>query len=187
MTIIKCLSEKIEDELHDASDYVELAMKWKAEYPEVAELFYDLSGEEMEHMNKLHEAVQDLIEAYRKKKGRNSMKKAKITLHPDYIIGDISPRLFGAFLEPIGSMVNGSMFNPKHPAADSRKVDADDGNVFLQKFVHQAHGQLRMVMPVRIRSVSVFFDEPGAKADKHIRMNQRQIDIFRLNLPVFDR
>ena len=69
MTIIKCLSEKIEDELHDASDYVELAMKWKAEYPEVAELFYDLSGEEMEHMNKLHEAVQDLIEAHRKKKG----------------------------------------------------------------------------------------------------------------------
>ncbi len=53
------------------------------------------------------------------------MKKAKITLHPDYIIGDISPRLFGAFLEPIGSMVNGSMFNPKHPSADGQGMRRD--------------------------------------------------------------
>jgi len=45
-------------------------------------------------------------------------KKAKITLHPAYKVGEISPRLFGAFLEPIGSMVNGSMYNPKHPTAD---------------------------------------------------------------------
>ena len=43
------------------------------------------------------------------------MKKAGITLHPEFKIGEISGRLFGAFLEPIGSMVNGSMYNPKHP------------------------------------------------------------------------
>ena len=47
-----------------------------------------------------------------------SMKKAKLTVHPSFRIGAISPRLFGAFLEPIGSMVNGSMYNPKHPTAD---------------------------------------------------------------------
>ena len=46
------------------------------------------------------------------------MKKTKLTLHPSYRIGEISPRLFGAFLEPIGTMVNGSMYNPKHPEAD---------------------------------------------------------------------
>ena len=46
------------------------------------------------------------------------MRKASMTLHPSYRIGSISPRLFGAFLEPIGSMVNGSMYNPKHPTAD---------------------------------------------------------------------
>ena len=53
------------------------------------------------------------------------MKKATLTLHPDYRIGEISPRLFGAFLEPIGSMVNGSMYNPKHPAADEQGLRAD--------------------------------------------------------------
>ena len=53
------------------------------------------------------------------------MKKATLTLHPDYRIGDISPRLFGAFLEPIGSMVNGSMYNPKHPAADEQGMRKD--------------------------------------------------------------
>ena len=37
------------------------------------------------------------------------MKKATMTIHPDFRIGGISGRLFGAFLEPIGSMVNGSM------------------------------------------------------------------------------
>lgn len=53
------------------------------------------------------------------------MKKAKITLHPSFLIGEISPRLFGAFLEPIGSMVNGSMYNPKHPSADRDGMRTD--------------------------------------------------------------
>ena len=48
----------------------------------------------------------------KKADGGNGMKKARITVHPDYRIGEISRRLFGAFLEPIGSMVNGSMYNP---------------------------------------------------------------------------
>lgn len=45
-------------------------------------------------------------------------RKAKITVHPLFKIGEISPRLYGAFLEPIGTMVNGTMYNPKHPSAD---------------------------------------------------------------------
>ena len=53
------------------------------------------------------------------------MKKAAITVHPDFPVGDISPRLFGAFLEPIGAMVNGSMFNPKHPEADEQGMRRD--------------------------------------------------------------
>ena len=53
------------------------------------------------------------------------MKKASITLHPEYRIGTVSLRLFGAFLEPIGSMVNGSMYNPKHPEADEQGLRKD--------------------------------------------------------------
>ena len=52
-------------------------------------------------------------------------KQAKITIHPDYSIGEISSRLFSAFLEPIGTMVNGTMFNPKHPTADEQGFRTD--------------------------------------------------------------
>lgn len=50
---------------------------------------------------------------------------AKITVHPAYKIGEISNRLFSAFLEPIGTMVNGTMFNPKHPTADEQGFRKD--------------------------------------------------------------
>lgn len=52
-------------------------------------------------------------------------KEAKITIHPSFKIGDISPRLFSAFLEPIGTMVNGTMYNPKHPTADEQGFRTD--------------------------------------------------------------
>ena len=69
MKIIKCLSEKIEEELHDADAYVDLAMKWKTEEPDTAELFYNLSLEEMGHVEKLHDEVTALIKDYREKNG----------------------------------------------------------------------------------------------------------------------
>ena len=69
MKIIKCLSELIEEELEDARKYIELAMKWKKEEPDTADLFYELSTEEMGHMEKLHEEVTELIEEYRKEHG----------------------------------------------------------------------------------------------------------------------
>ena len=54
MKIIKCLSEKIEDELNDAQEYIDLAMRWKQDEPDTAEVFYTLSLEEMGHVDKLH-------------------------------------------------------------------------------------------------------------------------------------
>ena len=69
MTIIKCMAEKIEDELKDAEEYVELAIKWHDQYPDAAELFYELSGEEMGHMEKIHNAVVEMIEEYREQHG----------------------------------------------------------------------------------------------------------------------
>ena len=52
-------------------------------------------------------------------------KKAKIAVHPQFPIGEISPRLYGGFLEPIGTMVNGNMYNPKHPTADEQGFRQD--------------------------------------------------------------
>jgi len=52
-------------------------------------------------------------------------KITKIFIHPKFFIGGISPRLYGAFLEPIGTMVNGSMYNPKHPTADAKGFRRD--------------------------------------------------------------
>ena len=69
MKIIKCLAELIEEELSDADKYIELAMRWKQEEPDTADLFYELSTEEMGHMEKLHEEVTELIEEYRKEHG----------------------------------------------------------------------------------------------------------------------
>ena len=69
MTIIKCLSEKIEEELEDANAYIDLAMKWKTDEPDTAEVFYELSTEEMGHVDKLHKEVADLITEYRSEHG----------------------------------------------------------------------------------------------------------------------
>ncbi len=69
MKEIKMLMEHIEDELEDAHTYAELAMEYKHDDPELADLFYRLSGEEMNHMNALHKAVVSRIEEYRKQKG----------------------------------------------------------------------------------------------------------------------
>ena len=69
MKIIKCMAEKIDEELHDADAYIDLAMKWKADEPDTADLFYELSIEEMGHVDKLHQEVTELIEDYRKEHG----------------------------------------------------------------------------------------------------------------------
>ena len=69
MKIIMCLSDKIEEELHDADAYIELAMKWKAEDEDAANLFAELSAEEMGHVDKLHAEVVDQIKVYREEHG----------------------------------------------------------------------------------------------------------------------
>jgi ferritin len=82
MKIIKCLSEKIEDELNDAQEYIDLAMRWKEDEPDTAEVFYTLSLEEMGHVDKLHKEVTDLIADYRTKHGEPP--KDMMTLY-DYL------------------------------------------------------------------------------------------------------
>ena len=69
MKIIKCISEKIKEELKDAEAYIDLAIQWKKDQPETADLFAELSKEEMGHVDKLHEKVTELITKYRTEKG----------------------------------------------------------------------------------------------------------------------
>lgn len=69
MKIIRCLTEQITDELSDAEKYVDLAIAWKEEEPETADLFLELSEEEMGHMEKLHNDVVRQIKEYRDENG----------------------------------------------------------------------------------------------------------------------
>ena len=87
MKIIKCLADKIDDELQDAEAYVELAQKWKQEEPETADLFYELSNEELDHMSRLHDEAVRQIEEYRKENGEppEGMKMLYDYLHEKHI------------------------------------------------------------------------------------------------------
>lgn len=87
MTEIKLLMEHIEDELEDACTYAKLALEYKATDPEMAQLFYKLSGEEMTHMDALHKSVVSHIDAYKKLKGEapEGMKALYDYLHKRYI------------------------------------------------------------------------------------------------------
>ena len=69
MKIIKVISEKIKEELNDAEAYINLAPEWKKDQPEAADLFAELSAEEMGHVNKLHTQVTELISRYRETNG----------------------------------------------------------------------------------------------------------------------
>lgn len=53
------------------------------------------------------------------------MKKAKMTLTKDYIIGEVDKRLYGSFIEHLGRAVYGGIFEPGHPNADENGFRTD--------------------------------------------------------------
>lgn len=87
MTIIKKLSEMIEDELEGAEHYAKCAVKYKEENPTLAKTFYDISTDEMRHVGLLHAEVVTLIETYRREHGEppTAMKAVYDYLHEKHI------------------------------------------------------------------------------------------------------
>lgn len=69
MTIIKRISEMIEDELEGAEEYAKCAAKWKEENPLLAKVFYDISLDELKHVSLLHTEVVRMIEEHRRTHG----------------------------------------------------------------------------------------------------------------------
>ena len=69
MKIIEKLSERIEEELEDSEAYIKMAMEYKESFPQVSKTFYELSVEEMRHMEMLHIEVTEIIKKYREEHG----------------------------------------------------------------------------------------------------------------------
>lgn len=53
------------------------------------------------------------------------MKKARMALDRDYVIGRIDPRIYGSFIEHLGRAVYGGIYEPGHPAADAQGFRTD--------------------------------------------------------------
>ena len=69
MELIKKLAEMIDEELEGAETYAKCAIKHKETNLELAQTFYTMSAEEMQHVDRLHKQVVKIIEMYRKDNG----------------------------------------------------------------------------------------------------------------------
>ena len=57
MELIMKMVDQACDELDGAKAYIKCAMKYKTEYPDISQGYYEMSLTEMEHMNKLHDMI----------------------------------------------------------------------------------------------------------------------------------
>lgn len=69
MKLIKILVNQIEEELEGAESYISMAIARKDDTPSLSKVLYEISLEEMHHVELLHEQVVNLIEEYRRTKG----------------------------------------------------------------------------------------------------------------------
>ncbi|WP_156723748.1 arabinosylfuranosidase ArfA [Streptomyces apocyni] len=52
-------------------------------------------------------------------------RSARFTLHPDFAVGEVNPRLFGSFVEHLGRCVYTGIYEPGHPTADEAGLRGD--------------------------------------------------------------
>lgn len=69
MTIIKNLAGMIGEEIADSCRYADCANLHKDSDPQLAETFFRLSLDEMQHMQMLHDQVVRIIADYKRNKG----------------------------------------------------------------------------------------------------------------------
>lgn len=65
MKIIEKLSDMIMEEISDAEKYANCALKHKEDDKSLADTFYNLSLQEIQHMEMLHNQVVRIINSYR--------------------------------------------------------------------------------------------------------------------------
>lgn len=69
MQIIKELVEEIKEELEGAGEYAEKAVHYKGVDDPMAAMYYEMAGQEMGHVDRLHARVQEVIKKYRSDHG----------------------------------------------------------------------------------------------------------------------
>ena len=69
MKIIQKYVDLVEEELEGAENYVKMAITHKEDNPKFAKALYDISNDEMRHVEILHSEVVDLIAEHRRTSG----------------------------------------------------------------------------------------------------------------------
>lgn len=69
MKIIKEIMEEMSEEMEGAGHYAEMALKYKDSDKVLADMYYNMSLQEMKHHDDLHAQVVRMIAEYRKEHG----------------------------------------------------------------------------------------------------------------------
>lgn len=87
MKLIEKLENQIEEEIEGAEGYAKCALANKEEYPDLADTYYTLAGDELDHVKTLHNHIAKLIRDYKDAHGEPpaSMKAVYDYLHQKQI------------------------------------------------------------------------------------------------------
>ena len=94
------------------------------------------------------------------------MKKVESITDRDFAVGKTNPRLFGIFLEPIGDIIYGSLYNPNHPAADENGFRKD-----VMELIRELHTTLIRTPGGNYVSAYHWKDGIGPKEKRPTRKN----------------